>query len=493
MILKIMGHTFHYEMENLCRVFFPYEKIRVVYDENVKSDEKLNVVTILNKAGESADIIVEASLFEVMDSRRFTVSICETDFMAECERKMAVALFEILSGLTGYTPEWGILTGVRPSKLMTYLMNQLDNEIAGNYFNKKLLVNKEKTNLTISVAEAEKRIIKKSRQDCFSLYVSIPFCPSRCSYCSFVSHSIESISAKKLLPQYIENLCYELIQIGKMTSALGIKPQTIYFGGGTPTTLEKNDLVKICETIKMNFDLSFLQEYTVEAGRPDTISQQKLYSLLNNGVQRISINPQTFNDAVLHEVRRNHTAAAAIAAYELARKIGFKSINMDLIAGLPTDSLDSFRNTMDITASLSPENITVHTLALKRSSSLITQENTVLDDKSTSKMLRYTDLKLKENGYFPYYMYRQSRSLGNLENIGWSKPGFESIYNVFMMEECQTVLAAGAGAVTKLKENNGNHIERIFNFKYPYEYNMRFDEILSRKSRVITFFNEYNN
>ena len=491
MILRVIGHNFHYEMENLCRVFFPNEKIKTVHDENEESEDKI-VTTIFIRKEQTVKLTVVVKLDDAVKTRNCFVNINIKDLLAECERLMAVALFNSMVDLTGYVPSWGILTGVRPSKLMINLINQFGEKGAESYFLNELLVSNEKTILTIAVANTEEKIIERARKDCFSLYVSIPFCPSRCSYCSFVSHSITAINAKKLIPEYIDNLCFELEKIGKLALELQIKPQTIYFGGGTPTSLEAIDLERICNIIEKNFDLSCLEEYTIEAGRPDTITKDKLLTLKNNGITRISINPQTFNDDVLVAIGRKHKAECTLEAYKLARSIGFECINMDLIAGLPEDSLESFGNTLEISRNLSPENITVHTLALKRSSSLVTNGDRIFEGGNTAEMLNLAQNKLQVSGYHPYYMYRQSRSLGNLENIGWCKPGYEGIYNVFMMEECQTVLSAGAGAVTKLKEKNGGHIERIFNFKYPYEYNSRFDELIDRKKAVVEFFSKYN-
>jgi len=491
MILRVIGHNFHYEMENLCRVFFPDEKIKTVYNKNEGNEDKI-VTTIFIKKEQTVNLTVEVQLGNAVNMCSCAVDINHNNLLAECERQMAVALFDSMVYLTGYIPSWGILTGVRPSKLMINLIKQCGEEGAASYFRNDLLVSSEKTNLAITVANAEAGIISRARKNCFSLYVSIPFCPSRCSYCSFVSHSITAVNARKLLPEYIENLFFELKKIGKIASMLGINPQTIYFGGGTPTSLEATDLERICKAIGKNFNLSYLDEYTVEAGRPDTITKEKLTTLKNNGVTRISINPQTFNDDVLEAIGRKHTSECTLKAYNLARLVGFESINMDLIAGLPKDSLEGFSNTLEISRNLAPENITVHTLALKRSSSLVTQGEKIFDCGKTAEMLNLAQNKLPISGYHPYYMYRQSRSVGNLENIGWCKPGYEGIYNVFMMEECQTVLSAGAGAVTKLKEKNGSHIERIFNFKYPYEYNSRFSELIERKKAISEFFSKYN-
>ena len=242
--------------------------------------------------------------------------------------------------------------------------------------------------------------------------------------------------------------------------------------------------------IKSDFDLTHLREFTVEAGRPDTVTEEKLMALKNAGVGRISINPQTFNDAVLQTIGRKHTCAQTLEAFKLARKCGFDNINMDLIAGLPNDTLDSFKNSVDTAISLGAESVTVHTLALKSAAYMVTRENAydISDKILTSNMVDYSNDKLKSNGYYPYYMYRQSKSLGNLENVGWCKDGLDCLYNVYMMDETHSVFAVGAGAVTRLKNQQTGKIERIYNFKYPYEYIDRFDELIDRKEAIIKFY-----
>lgn len=267
----------------------------------------------------------------------------------------------------------------------------------------------------------------------------------------------------------------------------------MYFGGGTPTTLSAEQLGILLSAVEQAFDLSAVREYTVEAGRPDTVTREKLVALKNGGVTRVSINPQTFNDAVLREIGRNHTSALTESAYFAARDAGFGNINMDFIAGLPTDTPDSFAASMDRALALAPENITVHTLSLKRASRLGTQNAQVerAAGLAADEMLGYAYRNLTANAYHPYYMYRQSKTLGNLENTGYAKAGFECIYNIFMMEECHTVFAVGAGAVTKLKSPHGREIERIFNYKYPYEYISGFEEILARKEKILPFYEKY--
>jgi len=263
-------------------------------------------------------------------------------------------------------------------------------------------------------------------------------------------------------------------------------------GGGTPTTLSAEQLDTVLRTVNKSLDMSTCREFTVEAGRPDTIDIAKLFALKENKVDRISINPQTVNDEVLKTIGRKHTAQQFFDAFELARKCGFDNINTDLIAGLPTDTPESFKNSLDSIVRLNAECITVHTLCMKRASRLTT-EGVTLDlqqARDAREMLAYTQNILGQNEYIPYYMYRQSRMVGNLENVGWSKKGFESLYNVYVMDETHTILACGSGGVTKLKRNNPDYLERIFNFKYPYEYIYRFDELIQRKSGIMQFYGQ---
>ena len=290
------------------------------------------------------------------------------------------------------------------------------------------------------------------------------------------------------MPQYTELLVKEIEETAKIANDLGLELQSVYIGGGTPTALDEENLKKVTDAVSANFDISEKVEYTIESGRPDSITKEKLEIIKNSAAQRISINPQTFNDSVLEEIGRKHTSKQTEDAMLLARECGFDNINMDIIAGLPTDTLQSFDNTLKKVLSFEPENVTVHTLALKRSSTLVTEDKQKGDAETASQMLSLAFKTLSKNGYAPYYMYRQSKCLGNLENVGWAKKGFECEYNIYMMEETHTVLAVGAGAVTKLRNPHSNEIERIFNYKYPYEYISGFDEILSRKKRIGEFY-----
>lgn len=477
MRILVVNHKYHYEMEKLVRIFFPNEKIEIVRDENTDDFD------LLTSVGDN--ITVSAKLLGL--NKTLTAPLCDDN-----EMQMGRMMYNILGEYTGFYPEWGVLTGVRPSKLLIATDERLGREKTREYFKNDLLVSDEKFDLARSVADCEEKIIKTSKPDSFSLYISVPFCPTRCSYCSFVSHAVESPTAKKLLPEYAEMLLKELKYTGDIAKNLGLRLESVYVGGGTPTTFSAEQLKGVVDTVAANFDLSNCREFTVEAGRPDTITDEKLRVLKDSPVDRISINPQTFSDDVLKAVGRKHSAEDTIDAFNSARKIGFDNINMDLIAGLPSDTVEGFCKSLDTAVALNPENITVHTLAVKRSSKIgmnspnVTKENAV----KVSEMLRYTYGILKSD-YHPYYMYRQSKSAGSLENTGWCRDGFECIYNIFMMEECHTILSCGGGAVTKLKAPYGDEIERIFNFKYPFEYISGFEELLNRKKRITEFYRTY--
>ncbi len=476
MIIRIFGHDFHYECENLCRVFYPNEKINISRDS--EGEDEKTVVTRLEGEKASVDVSISG------ETRHY-----ETETSPDsAELDIAKMIFHSLSDITGYTPPWGVLTGVRPSKLMRKLISLYGEDGARRYFTDSLLVTGEKTDLAYRVAKAERGIIDKSRPDSFSLYIAIPFCPSRCSYCSFVSHSITNANARRLVPEYVRKLCEEIELTGEIAAENGLRLESIYFGGGTPGVLEASQLDTLQCAIERSFDLSSLREYTVEIGRPDTVTPEKLGVLKLHNTGRISINPQTFNQKTLDAVGRKHTVGKALEAYRLAKSYGFDCINMDLIAGLPGEKEEDFINSLDTAVMLMPENITVHSLALKRSSTLNYEGAQVDTGNEAKKMLDYAYEKLTTSDYMPYYMYRQSKCVGNLENVGWCRSGTEGLYNIYMMEECHTVLGAGAGAVTKLCEPGGANVERIFNYKYPYEYISGFDVLKDRKQAVTDFY-----
>ena len=479
MKIYIEGHSFRYEIEKLCQIFLPFEKLEFI-------QEKDHADTLVICSGEeNLKLFVSLSLDGKTVSKEKNIIFTEN---RETERELAVLLYNCFVEITGYSSRWGILTGVRPAKLFAKLQSEIGYDKAREYFMDKLLVSKQKTELCKSAVEGEEAIINLSKKDSFSLYIGIPFCPSRCSYCSFVSHSVEQ--AKKLIPEYLELLCEEIKCTGEIAKKCNLKLETVYIGGGTPTTLFSEQLEKLMNAVKQNFNLNEIREYTVEAGRPDTITPEKLKAIKNGGATRISINPQTMNNMVLENIGRRHTAEETIDAFNLARKAGFNNINMDLIAGLPGDTFESFKNTLAEIKKLDPESITIHTLCLKRSSTMnVKGEYPQLKiGEEASKMLDFGKEELEKSGLYPYYMYRQSKMVGNLENVGYSKIGYEGLYNVYIMDETHTILACGASAVTKLRKFGYNCIERIYNFKYPYEYINRFQEQILRKEKILEFY-----
>ena len=477
MNLYVKNHNFHFELENLTRLFFPNEKITVIRD--FSEPQPPYIYTEI-----SDKIIISVNIGSFNKSETAVKKLTDDDN----ELVSAQLLYKLLCDFTGLTQPWGILTGVRPVKLLRRLAEESSEEQAVKKFEKDFFVSNEKIALSRETEHNERKILELSKPESFSLYVGIPFCPSRCSYCSFVMASIER--AEKLIEPYTNLLCEEIKRTAEIANKLGLRLETVYFGGGTPTTLSAEQLDTVLGTVNKSFDMSTCREFTVEAGRPDTIDIAKLFALKENKVDRISINPQTVNDEVLKTIGRKHTAQQFFDAFELARKCGFDNINTDLIAGLPTDTPESFKNSLDSIVRLNAECITVHTLCMKRASRLTT-EGVTLDlqqARDAREMLAYTQNILGQNEYIPYYMYRQSRMVGNLENVGWSKKGFESLYNVYVMDETHTILACGSGGVTKLKNNETDYLERIFNFKYPYEYVDRFDELIERKSSIMRFY-----
>lgn len=479
MNLYVKNHNFHFELENLTRLFFPNEKITVIRDFSEPQPPY-----IYTEVSDKITISVNIGSFNKSETAVKKLTDDDNELVS------AQLLYKLLCDFTGLTQPWGILTGVRPVKLLRRLAEESSEEQAVKKFEKDFFVSNEKIALSRETEHNERKILELSKPESFSLYVGIPFCPSRCSYCSFVMASIER--AEKLIEPYTKLLCEEIKRTAEIANKLGLRLETVYFGGGTPTTLSAEQLDTVLGTVNNSFDMSTCREFTVEAGRPDTIDIAKLFALKENKVDRISINPQTVNNEVLKTIGRKHTAQQFFDAFELARKCGFDNINTDLIAGLPTDTTESFKNSLDSIVRLNAECITVHTLCMKRASRLTT-EGVTLDlqqARDAREMLAYTQNILGQNEYIPYYMYRQSRMVGNLENVGWSKRGFESLYNVYVMDETHTILACGSGGVTKLKRNNPDYLERIFNFKYPYEYIDRFDELIQRKSGIMQFYGQ---
>ena len=476
MVLVIDSHPYRYEAEALCRMFLRGRELKIFEGADIPEEDFIYT-------GIFGD---EISVRIKMDGKDLSAKAETSEGKAA---KMEYLLYEILSEITGLEPKWGTLTGIRPVKLALSMMdNGLSAEDVRRKFREERLVSEEKLDLLMSTAEHERAIRALSKPESVSMYISIPFCPSRCSYCSFTSHAIEK--AAKLIPQYVDLLCEELRDTAMLMDELGLHLETVYMGGGTPTVLTPEQMDRVLSTARSSFDFSGVRELTVEAGRPDTITPEKLEVMKKNGVDRISINPQTMDDGVLELIGRKHTAKDVIDAFYMARSFGFDNINMDLISGLPGDDFDKFRKTIDSVLGLEPENITLHTLTVKRSANLAGDAQKMLS-RSVDEMNEHAFCCFDEAGYYPYYLYRQKGTVEALENTGFCKPGKEGIYNVFIMDETHSILATGAGGVTKLKDPHGSKIERIFNFKFPYEYIDRFDLMNERKEQVKDFYERY--
>ncbi len=465
-----------YYVQTLSMIFFPGEHFG---EKNREADDETEPVLYVRS--EERDGAVHAyARAEWLDKT------CEADYAAEHtedrtdERtlKLAVggAVLSALGELMGYRPAWGMMIGVRPSKVATEMLNA---GVSKTRVKKKLtsdyLVIPKKAALATEIAVTEKRIVGDgSPKDC-SVYISIPFCPSRCTYCSFVSYTSKRLLG--LIPQYLERLLEDIRENFELIRRLGLRVRTVYIGGGTPTILNEEQLRILLSHIAGLTDVSLLDEYTMEAGRPDTINAEKMKIAKEYGVTRVSVNPQSLCDEVLCGIGRNHSVEEFFRAFHDARNAGLKTVNVDLIAGLPGDNFKRFSATMDGILALKPENITVHTFCVKKSAEILRLNSDVYSIRGgdAGKCVDYSQIKAHQAGYIPYYMYRQKNTVGNYENVGFSMPGHEGLYNIYMMEEIHSIFAAGAGAVTKLVDHtgtygNGRTIERLFNQKYPYEY-----------------------
>ena len=386
-------------------------------------------------------------------------------------------LYPQLCELTGIVPEWGMLTGIRPVNLMKKYAKRLGSiEAAERVFAENFQVSSEKIRLTREILEIQQPIFDAAPEQSAAIYLSVPFCPTRCRYCSFVSNSVHQM--KHLIPDYYKCIAAEQRLVSDIADEFGLAVDSIYIGGGTPTSI---DLAQPLDWLHANFVLGQpVREFTVEAGRPDTITRENLSYLRQYGVTRISVNPQSFQDHVLRAAGRPHTAQDAVDKFLLARSLGFDNINMDFIAGLPEDTVQGFRESIDRAVSLEPESITVHCLALKKAADFY-QNPAMPDAQAVSEMVSYAQETLHAAGYRPYYLYRQKNMAANLENIGYAKPGKESVYNVMMMDDSQTVLGIGAGASTKILGGKRG-IERLTECKYPNDYIARFDELMETKA-----------
>ena len=491
MELVLKNHDYKYALEQMMLILFPRE--RPVYPEDgqptgepwavsslAEGKSWLTVTTVLRIGGKrytgSARVRADA-LSEPFSAVRLKRRAVKRSFY-----KAAVAYF-------GKPPVWGSLSGIRPAKLMRECLEaEPDEGEAMKRFMREYEVSPERAALCLSAATAalEAEHALEARDVC--LYVGIPFCPTRCAYCSFVSQSVEK--SMKLVPPFLDALEKEIAATAARVKKLGLRPVSLYMGGGTPTTLEAPQLDRLCAVLAENFDLSALREYTVEAGRPDTITEEKLRVLRAHGVDRVSVNPQTMSDRVLELIGRRHTAADIVSALEKVRRVGGFDVNMDLIAGLPGDSAEGFRETLEKVLTLGAENVTVHTLSLKKGSRITLDQTPIPGAEEVAAMLDYAGERLTAAGYAPYYLYRQKFMSGGFENVGWAKDGRINLYNIVIMEELRSILAMGGGGSTKLVRPDGGRNIRLMAPKYPLEYIEKIDETCAEKEKISDFYRQ---
>lgn len=488
--ILLKGHDFKYEIGELIKTF-GISNIRFIsnYDENLNKSKKnlflKNEVTKSNEGYIIETLIFKNNIMIASDKRQFKTKSIETtlEVRKELKRNIKVSIYDVLTKVyPNKNIPWGILTGIRPTKIVHELLNEdVSLEKIKDILNSKYRLQGQKIKLVTDIALCERKYIYPIDEDLVSLYISIPFCPSRCVYCSFPSNPLNEKNNK--VDVYLDSLYKEIEEIAKLLNDLGKKVESIYIGGGTPTVLSANQFNILIPKILESFNVSKLKEFTVEAGRPDTISKEKLLVLKENGVDRISINPQTMNDKTLKVIGRQHSIQDIEKAYKIAKEVGFRIINMDIIVGLPNEGLDELKNTLEYIERFNPENLTVHTLAIKRSSKLKENidEYNLTREKLANDMLNLTRTYAEKMKMYPYYMYRQKYMVGNLENIGYCKKDHECIYNIQIMEEKQSIIALGAGAISKIVYPKENRFERVPNVKNVDDYIKRIDEMIDRK------------
>lgn len=398
------GHTLKYEIECICKIFLPIRKFTFLYDTaQLPEDAEEGAVLTLEQQGSQSRFFVRVQyLGKTLEQEQFFPACSPETDKQLCEYRFSAMLFRLLEQITDLHPAWGLLTGIRPvKKVQPYLGKGYTKAEVCEKLHEKFWISPEKLSLVYDTAIVQQPLLEKTPKRGISLYLSIPFCPTRCSYCSFVSHSIEQ--AHKLIPGYLENLCEELVIWGQLVREQDLLVDTVYFGGGTPTSLTAEQLEQVLTAVQDNFDLSHLREYCVEAGRPDTITPEKLKTLKRFGVDRISVNPQTMQDSVLETIGRKHTTAQTVEAFRMARAAGFDNINMDLIAGLPGDTPEGFHDTLEQIMALDPDSITVHALTLKRAANLFAEGESQVHN-PVEQMVQESMRRLPEHGYAPYYM-----------------------------------------------------------------------------------------
>ena len=482
MKLLLIGHEDRYAVEQLQLALFPLEPMEPMTAEFdgdgavsqlIRENDLISARTTIRLSG------AERTCEVAMPAGDETVSL-RRQILQQSYFKAALPFLK-------KAPAWGALSGVRPTKLTTRCLqagmddDQTIREMESTYF-----VTPRRAKLSLDCSHATMEAAAKLSPNDVSLYVGIPFCPTRCAYCSFVSRTIGKRT--ELMEPYLEALLKELRHTGRLMATSGKTVRTIYIGGGTPTTLTSRQMQTLLTCIRESFDLSRCIEFTVEGGRPDTLDQEKLNVIAGNGADRMSINPQTMIDSVLRACGRRHSAADVETAYRQAVEAGYDAINMDLIAGLPTDDFDGFKHSLDTVIGLDPANITVHTLAIKKGADLYEKREGLSPDDEVARMVDYAEERLRAAGYEPYYLYRQKYMSGSFENVGWCKPGTACLYNIYMMEELHTIISVGGGGMNKVNLPDGT-LKRFHNPKFPEQYIEMIDDVLRQKEELFALMN----
>lgn len=489
MIKLLVNHDFAMEAANIIRLFYgkhdieTYKFEALEENQSLFQDEDILIKSTLEYMNQS--ILVHTAIhFE--DKKNEYNEAFEADKELQKQAKLAIklTLYKLLSNVLNKTYPWGILTGIRPLKIIHELLDKgHDRNFILEYMKEHYLVSSEKAELSVDIALTERRFIYPLDKNKVSIYIGIPFCPTRCHYCSFTSNSLKT--AGNLVEDYLNALMYEMEQTAKYMHKSALSVQTIYIGGGTPTSLNEEQLERLLSKTRELFGSEAL-EFTCEAGRPDTITEGKLRVMKQHGVTRISINPQTMNADTLERIGRAHNVEQTIESFELARKLGFDNINMDIILGLPGEDIQHLENTLQQISRLNPESLTVHTMAIKRASILYENlDKAEIGEGLTSEMMEKASEFAEQQGMKPYYLYRQKHMAENLENVGFCKPGFECIYNIQIIEEKQTNIAFGADAITKTVFLDENRIERQGNIKDIRLYISRIEEQISKKIKLL--------
>lgn len=497
MIVKLFGHHYGYDFRNIVSIFLPLEQFQIYENGELTSGTPpsetyctfLTIESHLEPGPSPETVTIRTVLWMEQQvlwahSEQLATTIDPVLLKRYTKRKLVRQLYEALKSQMAPRSKWGVLVGVRPTKLCHEMMDQgkTDAEIA-ECLREDYYLEEDKIQLLLEICHLERPYIYPLNSQRFSIYLSIPFCPTRCLYCSFPAYAAAGRSAQ--IESYTQSLIEEII--GNSAVMQGKQVDTVYFGGGTPAVLSPDQIRRIVAALRAHYDLSQLREFTFEAGRPDAIDEALLDTLKELEIDRVCVNPQTMDDRTLQLIGRRHNVEQTVKAMGLVKHRAFHAVNMDLIVGLPEETLSDAKRSIESVLALKPENITVHTLAIKRSSRLNQERGDyeLPSEHLVADMLRAIDKLVRAQGYVPYYMYRQKYMLGNLENVGYTLPGKASVYNIMMMEEKQTILAFGAGATSKLFYPDEDRFERIHNVKSLEDYLQRLDEMVKRKNDLL--------